>query len=196
MDTEDLVTDIFSDKELDYIKNIKVPVKSFTKESIELGIHAHENTYELYFNGFRTPFYSGAFPSSNKRNDLFEYDIKIAEYGIVGNKFLIAVVCTCWCKYDIEVPMIMLQILSTSIKSINSNAVIACFTSEPVYFSTKAILKKQYKQCFGDFPDKCVSHSDDFINISKRSLNVFGVSYKTDVPIYDDLCERIDFIHV
>ena len=196
IDTEDLVTDIFSDKEIRRIKDKGVPVKEFAKTDLRIGIQSYNNSYELYYYGVDRPIYSGCFPSKNKRNDLFAYEIKLVDIGIIGNKLLIAIVCNCWCKYDIELPMTMVQVLSASIKDITSNLCLACFTSEPVYFSTSSIFKRQHHQCFGDFPNKCVSTKDNIVSIDSGKLRVFGVEYTKEMPIYDDLCKKIKFFHV
>lgn len=192
LDTEDLVTDLFTDKELNKVRDMGIEILKASKKTLNIGVKSNNNKYQIYINGSETPVYYGDFPESCKRNDLFAFEIKLADSGIVGDKLLIAIVANCWCKYDIEVPMVMCQVLYASIENIRDMRY-ACKTDEPVYFCTKDILRKQYNQCQGDFPDKSLNPRNTSISITENGLRVFGVEYRGYVPFYDILNDKFHY---
>lgn len=192
LDTEDLVTDSFSDVELKKAKDLGVELLPASKASLNVGITSENNTYQVFVNGCDIPIYCGEFPTTSKRNELFEFEIKLADFGIIGNKLVIAIIANCWCKYDIEVPMVMCHVLYAPIRDVKYVSY-ACKTDEPVYFSTADILNKQYNSCMGDFPDKALDPSLSEVSISNDSLKVFGVDYGSSVPICDSLDSKLKF---
>ena len=188
LDTDDLVTDVFSKSEF---KNLKQKGIDFTN-TLNIGLTAKNNIYQLFISGYNRILYRGEFPLRSKRNNLFDFNIKLSGFNIVDNKLVIAVIANCWCKYDIEVPMVLCHVLFAPILNIG-NLQYACKTQEPVYFSTESILNKQYKFCMGDFPNRSLSPSNCNITVTHSSLKVFGVDYGSKVPVNDILDEKLKY---
>lgn len=192
LDTDDLVTDLVSDKEIKNALNMGITFLKFSKSTFGIGVTSKENRYGIYVSGYDKPIYIGEFPNRNNRNDLFGFEIKLADFGIVKNKLVIAIVANCWCKYDIEVPMVLCHILYSPISNIR-NISYACLTNEPIYFSDLSIHKKQYDSCFGDFPEKSLDPKYCNISIINNAISIFGVKYDNEVPIYDYLDNKLKF---
>lgn len=194
VDTDDLVTDVFHDDELNSLKKLGVKLSKFSKENSFIGISANDNVYEIYVNGYNKPIYKGMFPKSCSYSDIFAMDIHITDIGIVKNQIVVAVICRCWIKCDIEIPVCMVHVLAMPFKNIRSGTYLACYTKEPVYFSTPDVLTRQYEQCQGYYIDKCLPVKPA-ITINKDCINVLGVKYN-DVPSYDELDSKLKFFHI
>lgn len=186
VDTEDMVTESFSAKEVEHIKSLKIPVKPFNMNTANIGLEYSENKYAIYIEGWDRPIYQGEFPTSCRRNNIVSFDIKLDTVGIYNGYIYFGVICNCWVKYDIEVPMVMCQVISTNVKDLSCTSSIAVYTEEPVYFSKGAFYKMQRKQCYNDFPDFYVDQDKASIKVSKQGLNVFGVVFRYR-PIYEQL---------
>lgn len=186
VDTDDMVTEAFTEKDVEKIKAFNIPVKSFTMSNAHVGLEHNENKYAIYIDGWDNPIYQGEFPISCRRNDITSFDIKLTTVGIYKGYIYFGVICNCWVKYDIEVPMVMCQVVGVSVKAISCSGSIAIYTKEPVYFSKESFYKLQRKQCFDDFPDFYVDQENLSIKVSKQGLNVFGVVYR-DRPSYEQL---------
>lgn len=192
LDTEDLVTDTLTEGELKGVVGLGFKLVVASKENLNIGIISDKNNYQVYINGCNTPIFSGQFPEHNYRNDLFAYEIKLASCGIVSGKLVIAIVCNCWCKYDIEVPMVMCHVISSGVADVR-NMQYACKTDKPVYFAHKSMLKNQYEECHGDFPTKSLDTKYCTISVTSKGLSVFGVDYGKDIPVYDSLDNKLKF---
>lgn len=195
LDTDDLVTEHVDEATLLSIQKRGIEINKVSKTNLSVGISSHDNEYSLFIGGNSRSIYTGSFPKQCKRNDLFEFDIKIAEVGRFKGRIYIAIIANVWCKYDIEVPMFMCQVLSASIKDITSIN-IACLTKEPVYISTRSILKQQYSQCFGDFPEKAIENKVANISVTGKMLNVLGVVYQDSHPMYDILDDKLPYFTI
>lgn len=195
LDTDDLVTEYVDEDTLLNIQKRGIEIKKVSKTNLSVDVSSHDNEYSLFIGGNSRSIYTGSFPKQCKRNDLFEYDIKIAEVGKFKGKIYIAVIANVWCKYDIEVPMFICQILSASIKDI-TRVSIACLTREPVYISTKSALKQQYAQCFGDFPERAIENKISNISITNKRLSILGVIYNDSHPIYDILDDKLCYFTI
>ena len=186
VDTDDMVTESFSEKDVERIKALKIPVNPFNISTANIGLERSDNKYAIYIDGWDRPIYKGEFPTSCRRNDITSFDIKLTTVGIYKGYIYFGVVCNCWVKYDIEVPMVMCHVVSTDVKALSCTSSMAVYTNEPVYFSKESFYKMQRKQCFDDFPDFYVDQDKASIKVSKQGINVFGVVFK-DRPIYEQL---------
>ena len=52
VDTEDMVTESFSDKDVERIKALRVPVKPFNISTAHIGLEHNENKYAIYIEGW------------------------------------------------------------------------------------------------------------------------------------------------
>lgn len=190
LDTDDLKTDYFTESELNKVKQMGITIKKFTIENAHIGLECRDNKYSIYLDGYPNPLYTGEFPISCRRNDIIGFDIRLKSVGIFKGYIYFAVVCNCWCKYDVEVPMIMCHLISTDTQNVSCTSSTACYTREPVYLSTKSFYNLQRKQCFDDFPDFYVSQNDADIEITSKGLKVLGVVFK-ERPIYVELDEKL-----
>lgn len=196
LDTTDLVTDTLTDTELNKIRDMRIQVRKFNKQTAQLGVETIDNKYSIYINGYPNPIYNGEFPTQCNRNDIFGFDIKVADVGIMLNRALIAIICDCWVKYDIEVPMVMCQIIQIPFNNFSCGCCISVATKQPIYFSEANVCKRQYEECHGDFPDKYVKCEDCIIEIKEKSMNVFGHTYKESVPYYDYVDNKLTWFHI
>lgn len=195
LDTDDLVTEYIDEVTLSSIKNKNIVIKKANTMNLGISISSKDNNYSLFINGNLSPIYTGSFQNYCSRNDLFGFDIKISELGFHKNNIYIAIIANVWCKYDIEVPMVLCQVLYTPIKDIRSMN-IACKTKEPIYISSKSTLKQQYKQCFGDFPNKALEGKYCNIVIDNKKFKIFGVDYTNTTPIYEVLDDKLPYNHI
>lgn len=190
LDTSDMVTEAITENFLEKAQNLGIVVKKFTMTNANVGLTYNNNTYSIYMDGYDAPIYTGEFPMTCSRNDIISFDIKLATVGIYKGHIYFGVICNCWVKYDIEVPMVMCQVISTSVKAVNTTCNVAVYTKEPVYFSKESFYKLQRKQCFDDFPDFYVDQDNASIKVSKQGLNVFGVVF-SNRPIYEELDSKL-----
>ena len=110
LDTEDLVTDLLTLDEGKHCSNLGFKIAKFEKSSVVL--KTNENRFEISIFGSNKVLYSGKFPTHNDRNDFFGMDIHISNVARFKNSILVEVRAAVWCKYDIEIPMFMFQIIN------------------------------------------------------------------------------------
>lgn len=190
LDTDDMKTDRFTDSEVKKIKTLGVPVKNFTMNDAHIGLTCNENKYAIYFGEYESPIYRGEFPTSCRRNDIVGFDIRLVSVGIFDGYIYFGVICNCWVKYDVEVPMVMCQVVKTSVEAVAYSSCVAVYTEEPVYFSKESFYEMQKEQCFGDFPDFYVDQENLSVKITKQYLKVLGVVFKNS-PSYEKLDQKL-----
>lgn len=184
MDTDDNVSELYSgDKLLEFITS-GVPIKSIQRQDIVL--ETKENEYKLKIFGTSGATYRGRFANKNNRGDLFGFKIHLREIYRYKDYIICIVLCNCWCKYDIEVPMFMFDIIAFDVRNI-SNSFKCIFTSKPVYECVD-IRDLAYMQ--GDCPDDCCVSSDFNINVYTNGI-VVGTTVFTQVPNNRDMFRDI-----
>lgn len=188
LDTEDLVTDLLTLDEGRYYNSLGFKIDKFEKSSVVL--KTSENRFEISIFGSNRVLYRGKFPTSNDRGDFFDMSIHISKVARFKNSILVEVTASVWCKYDIEVPMFMFQIINLPITDIG-NASLSIYTSMAL---TTANSIHEYDYMQGDCPDNCCISSEIGTNRYKDDkIVILGVEY-TDISYYDDICKKVEYL--
>jgi hypothetical protein len=197
LDTKDMVVEKVDIDDYNEAIGLGLNLIPFREQTSNIGVAVDGNSYAIYFADNLNPIYEGSFPTENNRNVLFDHIISVTNLGMVSNNIVIVVSCNVWCKYNIELPMVMTQVLSIPIKLQNGKGVLgkcrlSAFTSEPVLITDKSTALRQYKDCFADYPNTCVADNVT-TSIKENKLKLFGVVYD-ELPIFDDVCKRLKFL--
>lgn len=194
LDTADLTVETVSGDAVNHAKYEGLDVVNYNKTHSIFGISTDKNSYELFIHDYPNAIYKGEFPSSCDRGDLFDHTIKVTDFGMVDNHLCILITCECWCKYDIELPMVMMQLLKLPLKSLSEGSV-SVYTARPLNFVTKSVAKRQCIQCNGDYPRySSVEQGTLYENCLEDTLRVFGVEYGSKLPSNMDICGSMKFI--
>ena len=184
IDTEDNVSELFDTATISDYKNRGIPIKELTRKDFVLS--HKDNTYELKLFGTKGASYIGAFSKANNRGDLFGFDIHLRSVTRFKDCLLCLVVCNCWCKYDIEVPMFMFDIIAFNVNNICSSYK-AIYLSKPVY-ECDNLIDMRYMQ--GDSPSDCCVNSSESIFLDSRGISIFGKNFDY-IPISFDVFKSI-----
>lgn len=184
LDTDDNISELYSNKQLLHFKNIGVPLRSIQKRDIVL--EAKGNEYRLKLFNTSGASYRGKFASRNNRGDLFDFRISLREICRYKDYLICVVICHCWCKYDIEVPMFMFDIVAFNVSNI-TNSFKCVFTSKPVY---ECVDMNDLAYMQGDCPDDCCVHSDFNITVNERGISV-GDMFFNQIPYNLDVFKDI-----
>lgn len=184
LDTDDNVSELYNELQLRSFINSGVPIKPVQRKDIVL--EAKENTYRLKLFGTSGASYMGKFARKNNRGELFDFHIHLREIYRYDNYILCIVICNCYCKYDIEVPMFMFDVIAFNVNNI-ANSFKCIFTSKPVY-ECENLGDLAYME--GDSPDDCCVAPDLSINVFNDRIVVGDVTF-TRVPVNRDVFRDI-----
>lgn len=173
LDTEDLVIEDVSKSRMDSAKKLGLKFHKISALSSQLGIEVDDDySYRVFLNGSELEVCRGSFPKENDRNILVGTDIHMTEVSLFKDSILISVVCNCWCKYDFEVPMFMLQVVRLPLNKSKLQGYV-CLSTDALYICDKSTYVSQYKMSGGDFP-QCFIPSKR-CSTSLKTGNVLGV---------------------
>lgn len=188
LDTEDLVTDLLTLEECRYYISLGFKIDKFEKSSVVLKTSG--NRFEISIFDSNRVLYRGKFPTSNDRGDFFDMSIHINNVVRFKNSILVEVTASVWCKYDIEVPMFMFQIINLPMKDID-NTSLSVYTGMAL---TTANSIHEYDYMQGDCPDNCCISSEIGQNkYIEDKMVILGVEY-TDISYYDDICKKVEYL--
>lgn len=184
LDTDDNISELYDGNQLLGFISSGVPIKSVQRQDMVL--EAKGNEYKLKLFGTSGASYRGKFATKNNRGDLFDFRIHLRELYRYDNYIICIVICNCWCKYDIEVPMFMFDIIAFDVGNI-LNSFKCIFTSKPVYECTDI---RDFAYMQGDCPDDCCVSSDFNIAVYTNGIMVGGKLF-TQVPNNRDMFRDI-----
>ena len=193
-DMQDSSIELIDNNQLEKCRNNGLGIGVVSSSNHPFGIKTDENKYALFLpNGRRV--YGDEFPSMNDRNDLWGHRIEIVAVGRYRDDIAIVIEDNCYCKYDIEMPMMSVHVVGVAAKSLRG-AWLSLYTNMPVHITDDAA--GECRECGGfDYPDAwCVSPDICNYKIDKNCLDILGVKYTDGMPSYENLCERIDFTPV
>ena len=184
LDTDDNVSENYCESDLKKFISSGVPIKDIQRKDIVLS--SKDNEYKLKIFGTSGASYRGKFANRNNRGDLFGFEIHLRGVHRYKNYIICIIVCNCWCKYDIEVPMFMFDLIAFDVNNIY-NSFKCIFTSRPVY-ECLDMVELSYMQ--GDCPDDCCVTSDFNIGVYPNEI-VVGTEVFTYVPNNRDIFRDI-----
>lgn len=185
LDTHDLITEVVTRSEFRQLKRQGVPIKHLSRIDSLFGLAVDGNSYSLYVHGYGSPIYKGEFQIGV---ELYAHSIHVEDYGIVGNKICIAIVCDCYHNLEFESPVVLAHVLAVPMMQFKETF-LSAYTASGVYIcSDEALGERQLSDCIN------IEQSKDIE--TDAVLRIFGVDYGTNVPYHDDLCKRLKHSNV
>lgn len=194
LDSTDALVETISVKDYKYCLDNNIDIGDFSNKNNPFGIMVNGNAYSLYL--MDKQVYSGHFPKENNRNNLFDFNITILSVNYFKGDILVFVSCSCFCKYDIEMPMSMLHVIKFYVNKKVCSGNLCLYTGSPVYFVSKRVAKNE---CYGkyseDYPsDCCVDYDDMKLHVSEKYIKIFGTEFSC--VYYMDICKCVKFLNV
>lgn len=184
-DTDDFTTSVSTDNEVR--QAVRNGYKVYDRSKINLGLkRVGDYGYELLIGGNNAVIFRDKFPRENDRNDLYAHEITMRNIFFSRNNIIVRVSCFCWCKYDIEFPLVAEHYVRIPVNKKGLGYIGICaYTSYPVYVGCYMDLEG----CEGDCPDNIIANVGKTI-IDDTRVQILGVKF-SDIPVYYDLCKDI-----
>lgn len=159
-----------------------------------VGLYAERNTYNIYIGGNPNCVFTGSFPTSNKRGMFYGYNIKLACLGVVGDYIVAVISCSVYCKYNIDLPLVMYQVVAFNMYNVRQSF-LAAYTSKALFSTDESYLSSQMRSCGADFPTDCIVAYNDTKNISADTdLTLLGIRFGSNIPMGYDLCQSLNYL--
>ena len=196
LDTSDLVVEDASDSEVDFVAKKGYECLNLKKNTIPFGVAQEGCSYEVYLHGYDNPLYQGSFPDVCERGLLYNHYITMLGCGRVCSHLCILLRCECWCRFGIELPLIMYHVLKLPIRNLQ-DCRLCCSTQTPIFLTDDEHLKNQIERCNGDFPYKwCVPTGLALRFTVDGYLDVLGCNFGTNLPDGFNLCRNIKYLNL